>query len=210
LPNLNTSILAALPFALPPIEEQEAIASILGSLDDKIEQNRHENETLKAMARALFRSWFVDFDPVRAKMEGRQPVGMDADTAALFPDGFEESALGPIPRGWQVKELGACSDYLSRGVAPSYVGESPVRTLNQKAIQWWNLDQSAFKFHDPNKAVRSDAFIRKDDLVINSTGDGTIGRIYWFYHDLEDLFADSHVAIVRLAKDVLLPEMVVF
>jgi len=90
---------------LPPLNEQRAIAHILGTLDDKIELNRKMNETLEAMAKAIFKSWFVDFDPVRAKMEGREPAGMDAETAALFPDGFEESELGEIPRGWRVGRL---------------------------------------------------------------------------------------------------------
>jgi type I restriction enzyme S subunit len=75
----------ALRVVVPPITEQRAIAAILGALDDKIELNRRMNETLEALARALFQSWFVDFDPVRAKAAGEQPVGMDAETAALFP-----------------------------------------------------------------------------------------------------------------------------
>jgi len=83
----------------PPLPEQRAIARILGTLDDKIELNRRMNETLEAMARALFKSWFVDFDPVRAKAEGREPAGMDAETAALFPDSFEETELGEVPKG---------------------------------------------------------------------------------------------------------------
>jgi type I restriction enzyme S subunit len=83
-------------------EEQKAIASVLGALDDKIEVNRRMNATLEAMARALFQSWFVDFDPVRAKSEGSQPEGMDAETAALFPSEFVESELGKIPKGWEV------------------------------------------------------------------------------------------------------------
>lgn len=91
---------------LPPLSEQRAIANILGSLDDKIELNRRMNETLEAIAQALFTSWFVNFDPVRAKAAGRQPLGMDAETAALFPDGFEESALGRVPSGWQVATIG--------------------------------------------------------------------------------------------------------
>jgi len=91
---------------LPPLPEQKAIAHILGTLDDKIELNRRMNETLEAMARALFKSWFVDFDPVRAKAEGRPPAGMDADTAALFPEGFEDSVLGAVPRGWEVEPIG--------------------------------------------------------------------------------------------------------
>jgi type I restriction enzyme, S subunit len=88
--------------ALPPFSEQRAIASILGALDDKIELNRRMNATLEAMARALFQSWFVDFDPVRAKSEGRDPSAMDAETAALFPSEFVDSELGLIPKGWEV------------------------------------------------------------------------------------------------------------
>lgn len=90
---------------LPSLAEQRAISRILGALDDKIDLNRRTSETLEAMARALFKSWFVDFDPVRAKKEGRKPEGMDAATAALFPDDFEESELGPIPRGWKLVHL---------------------------------------------------------------------------------------------------------
>ncbi|MBK8238802.1 MAG: restriction endonuclease subunit S [Deltaproteobacteria bacterium] len=86
-------------FTAPPLTQQRAIAHILGTLDDKIELNRRMNETLEAMARALFKSWFVDFDPVRAKAEGRQPIGMDAETAKLFPSEFEQSELGEIPKG---------------------------------------------------------------------------------------------------------------
>ena len=92
---------------LPPLAEQKAIASILGALDDKIELNRRMNATLEAMARALFQSWFVDFDPVRAKLDGRQPAGLDADTAALFPARFQDSPLGHIPQGWVVATLDA-------------------------------------------------------------------------------------------------------
>jgi type I restriction enzyme S subunit len=88
-------------FPLPPLAEQKAIAAVLGALDDKIELNRRMNATLEAMARALFQSWFVDFDPVRAKLDGRQPVGMDEATAALFPEHLEDSPLGHIPKGWK-------------------------------------------------------------------------------------------------------------
>ena len=84
---------------LPPRAEQEAIAAMLGALDDRITLLRETNATLEAIAQALFKSWFVDFDPVRAKQEGRVPEGMDEATAVLFPDGFEESALGLVPRG---------------------------------------------------------------------------------------------------------------
>jgi type I restriction enzyme S subunit len=94
---------------LPPIEEQRSIGYILGALDDKIELNRRMNQTLESMARATFRSWFVDFDPVVAKAVGRQPFGMSADVAALFPDSFADSVTTPIPSGWReagVTDLG--------------------------------------------------------------------------------------------------------
>lgn len=91
-------------------EEQKAIAAVLGALDDKIELNRRMNATLEAMARALFQSWFVDFDPVHAKLDGRLPEGMDAETAALFPAEIEESTIGHIPKGWEVARLGDVAD----------------------------------------------------------------------------------------------------
>jgi type I restriction enzyme S subunit len=84
---------------LPSLSEQKAIAHILGSLDEKIEINRKTNEILEAMAKALFQSWFVDCDPVRAKAEGR-PTGLPDAISDLFPDSFEDSELGEIPRGW--------------------------------------------------------------------------------------------------------------
>ncbi len=105
MPNLNTSIMSDVPVWVPPRETQESITSLLCALDDKIELSRRMNETLEEMALAIFKSWFVDFDPVRAKTEGRQPYGMDADTAALFPDSFQDSEVGHIPKGWEVQAL---------------------------------------------------------------------------------------------------------
>lgn len=110
VPLINLGVLRALPLPLPPLPEQRAIASILGALDDKIELNRQMNHTLEQMAQALFQSWFVDFDPVWAKKEGRQPFGMDAGTADLFPDEFEESELGLIPKGWRLANISDVAD----------------------------------------------------------------------------------------------------
>jgi type I restriction enzyme S subunit len=104
-PNVSPSLIHSVSIPLPPLPEQRRIAKILGDLDDKIELNRKMNETLEQMARALFKSWFIDFDPVRAKMDGRMPEGMDADTAALFPSRLVESELGLIPEGWEVGVL---------------------------------------------------------------------------------------------------------
>jgi type I restriction enzyme S subunit len=106
VPHTNLGILRQTPIPLPPLPEQCAIAHILSTLDDKIELNRQMNQTLEQIAATLFKSWFVDFDPVRAKAEGRQPEGMDAETAALFPDRLVESEIGEIPEGWAVSTVG--------------------------------------------------------------------------------------------------------
>ncbi len=110
VPHTNLSILRKMPLGLPPLSVQHAIVDILSTLDDKIELNRQMNGTLEAMARAIFKSWFVDFDPVRAKAEGRQPRGMDPATAAQFPDSFKASPVGEAPTGWGV---GTVSELLS-------------------------------------------------------------------------------------------------
>jgi type I restriction enzyme S subunit len=102
---LATDLLLALETSLPSPREQKAIAHLLATLDDKIELNRRTNETLEAMAKALFQSWFVDFDPVRAKAEGR-PTGLPDEISELFPDSFEDSDLGEIPSGWRVQAVG--------------------------------------------------------------------------------------------------------
>jgi restriction endonuclease S subunit len=102
MPSINTKILSEVPVYFPAIETQRAAGSMLARIDDRIALLRETNATLEAIAQALFKSWFVDFDPVRARMEGRAPEGMDEATAALFPDGFEDSALGAVPRGWRV------------------------------------------------------------------------------------------------------------
>lgn len=93
---------------VPSMGEQKLASALLGALDDRIDLLRQTNATLEAIAKALFKSWFVDFDPVRAKAEGREPEGLDAATAALFPGDFEESELGLIPKGWRVATIGEC------------------------------------------------------------------------------------------------------
>ncbi|MBI4393796.1 MAG: restriction endonuclease subunit S [Euryarchaeota archaeon] len=105
VPTLNRNHIHPLPLSVPThVPEQRAIAHILGTLDDKIELNRRMNETLEEMARALFKSWFVDFDPVRAKMDGRD-TGLPNELAALFSDGFENSEIGEVPKGWAERTI---------------------------------------------------------------------------------------------------------
>src|SRR5438045_765944 len=107
----------------PPLAEQKTIAAVLAALDDKIELNRRMNATLEAMARAIFQSWFVDFDPASAKLDGRKPSGLDPATAALFPNEFGDSELGHLPKGWEVGSILRQADLLSGGTPKTDVGE---------------------------------------------------------------------------------------
>ncbi|HVB33934.1 MAG TPA: restriction endonuclease subunit S [Patescibacteria group bacterium] len=147
MPNLNTTIMSAVPFALPPLAEQKAIAAGLGALDDKIELNRRMNATLEAMARALFQSWFVDFDPVRAKLDCRLPAALDPVTAALFPDLFQDSEIGPIPSGWTAGKLGDIGTNSRRGVQPSDIAPNTpyiaLEHMPRRCIALGNWDDSA-------------------------------------------------------------------
>ena len=164
LPFLAVRDLSRLNLYLPPLSNQRAIAHVLGILDDKIELNRQMNETLEAMAQAVFKSWFVDFDPVQAKTEGREPVGMDAETAAQFPPAFQDSSLGKIPEGWEVATIGE-DFYLTMGQSP------PGSTYNEdgKGMPFYQ-GRKDFGFRYPTRRVYCTAPTRlagKGDTLVS-------------------------------------------
>jgi type I restriction enzyme S subunit len=135
MPKLTQGNLNRIEVPCPPREVQDAIVGVLGSLDDRITLLRETNATLEAIAQALFKSWFVDFDPVRAKIAGHVPEGMDEATAALFPDALEETELGVVPKGWGVQSLVEIASYLN-GLAlqkfpPTGVDDLPVIKIAQ-------------------------------------------------------------------------------
>ncbi|PAJ91383.1 restriction endonuclease subunit S [Burkholderia ubonensis] len=117
-PIVNKSTFGQIPVRVPQLNEQREIANFFTALDDSIALLRETNATLEAIAQAVFKSWFVDFDPVRAKQEGRMPEGMDEATAALFPDGFDEASVVPLPRGWRLDNLGNWVTVLETGRRP--------------------------------------------------------------------------------------------
>jgi len=137
IPSTSRQAFYRLPIKLPPLPEQRAIAHILGTLDDKIELNRRMNETLEQMARALFKSWFVDFDPVRAKAAVRRQhpnwtneqvsrtacPNLNPEIAARFPDSFQDSELGEIPKGWDVKDFASTVEIIGGGTPKTSVSE---------------------------------------------------------------------------------------
>lgn len=161
---IRQSELRRVRVCFPAITEQRAIAHILGTLDDKIDLNRRTNETLEAMARALFKSWFVDFDPVHAKAAGRQPSGMDAAMAALFPSEFVESELGRIPKGWRVATLGDTCN-ITMGQSP------PGESYNEEGRgQPFYQGSTDFGFRFPTRRVFCTAptrFARRGDTLLS-------------------------------------------
>ncbi|HOX27248.1 MAG TPA: restriction endonuclease subunit S [Candidatus Krumholzibacteria bacterium] len=161
--NLRIPLLAALPIPTRPLPEQRAISHILGTLDDKIELNRRMSETLESIARALFKSWFVDFDPVRAKVEGRDP-GLPDAIADLFPDALTEHPdLGEIPEGWEVRPL------------PEVVAVNPSRTLRRGEVApYLDMANMPTRNHSPDLVVERDfgsgmRFVNGDTLVARIT-----------------------------------------
>ncbi|MCE1180857.1 MAG: restriction endonuclease subunit S [Rhodocyclales bacterium] len=197
VPGFNLGQLKRHEILLPPLIEQKRIADFLEVLDDRITLLRETNATLEAIAQALFKSWFVDFDPVRAKHAGRAPEGMDEAAAALFPDTFEESELSLVPKGWEVAALGDCCAYLNRGISPKYVEEAGVRVINQKCIRDFVVDLSKARRHDPEQRKIAGRELQIGDVLVNSTGVGTLGRVAQVLSLPEPLIVDSHVTVVR-------------
>ncbi|HFF1978728.1 TPA: restriction endonuclease subunit S [Pseudomonas aeruginosa] len=227
--HLTGKALAELKIPLPPIERQRGLAKVLRSLDDKIDLNRRINQTLEAMAQAIFKSWFVDFDPVKAKIaaieQGQDPLRASmrtisgktdaeldqmprehhdqlAATAALFPDEMEESELGEIPKGWAVNTLGSVTNYLSRGISPKYLENGGVLVLNQKCIRDFRVDESKGRRHDPTQRKIDGRALELGDVLINSTGVGTLGRAAQVRCLNEPTIVDSHVTVVRASHEL--------
>ena len=159
---LDTKRMQGLDFLLPPVSEQDAIIGVIKSLDDRITLLRETNATLEAIAQSLFKSWFVDFDPVRAKMEGRAPEGMDEATAALFPDSFEESELGLVPSGWGTVRL-----------------DSFIELAYGKALKAENRKQGMVPVYGSGGITgwHDQPLVESGSIIIGRKG--TVGSIYW-------------------------------
>lgn len=196
-PNFNLQEIGNLKVPAIPLVRQKEIASILRTLDDRITLLRETNKTLESIAQAIFKSWFVDFDPVRAKMEGRQPEGMDAETAALFPVSFDDSALGPIPHGWEISTLSKSCSELKRGISPKYVEDRGVLVLNQKCVRDFAIDFAKARRHDIAQRKVEGRTVELGDVLVNSTGVGTLGRVAPVLDLPEVTIVDSHLTMIR-------------
>ena len=162
-----------MPVLLPPLAEQKAIAAVLGALDDKIELNRRMNATVESMARALFQSWFVDFDPVRAKLDGRPPPNLDPATAALFPATFHNSEAGHIPKGWTVGKIGDLAT-LNRGAVNP--GDFPTENFDHFSLP--AFDNGRTPKVELGSAIMSNKFTVTPNSVLLSKLNPHIPRIW--------------------------------
>lgn len=184
-PLLTQTILKDITIELPNITEQILIATILTAIDNKIELNNAINKNLEEMAQALFKRWFIDFEFPNENGEPYKSSGGE----------LEESELGLIPKGWKVDTIGNSTSIVTRGIAPKYAEDTGKFVINQKCIRNGVINTDLARQHQSN--VVTDKVVRFGDVLINSTGVGTLGRAAQVFEDLENYTVDSHVTIVR-------------
>jgi len=222
----DTKLLLNYPIEIPPKEERDRIRTIGKALFDKTTLNQQTNQTLEQMAQALFKSWFVDFDPVidnalaagtnisdfpeplqkRAELRKtvqqsadakKLPEGLSQETRKLFPSEFEESELGWVPKGWEVKSLADVTTQLRRGISPKYLEEGGIQVINQKCIRNHEVNYDLCRRNNPELRKIDGRELQLGDLLINSTGVGTLGRMAQVRYLDELTVVDSHVTVVR-------------
>lgn len=181
-PLVTQTVLKQVEVRVPPLDEQKRIAGILSAYDELIENSQRRIQILETMARALYREWFVNF---------------------CFP-GHEtvpriRSSLGEIPQGWEVKTIGDISSYINRGITPRYDEEGDSIVINQKCIREQRLNLEPARRQ--SKAISNEKLVRFGDVLINSTGVGTLGRVAQIYEELEACSVDTHVTIARASSE---------
>jgi type I restriction enzyme S subunit len=218
--NINGKTIELLPCPKLGFEESRNIANILRTLDEKIILNRQTNQTLEQMAQALFKSWFVDFDPVidmalaagnlipeelqaRTKRRQQQLAKPDHkplpdDILQLFPSEFElTEELGWVPLGWEVLTLADITTELRRGISPKYIEEGGIKVVNQRCIRGHEVDFNLCRQNDTNLRNITGRELQVGDVLVNSTGVGTLGRIASVKYLDAATVVDSHVTVVR-------------
>ncbi len=180
-PLMTQDIIGDYKVKIPDINKQRKISSILKSLDDKIENNRKINENLEQQAQALFKSWFVDFEPFRD-----QP--------------FVESELGMIPEGWRVDNLDNLCSFISRGLSPKYKDSTDQWVLGQTCVRYNIVTLTNARTHEPK--ANTEKKVKQWDTLINSTGIGSLGRVGIVYFDKDNIAFDSHLTVVRSKDDL--------
>ena len=177
--NLSVAKLTAFKFPAPPLEEQQRIGAVLRVYGDLIENNRRRIQLLEQSARLLYKEWFVHL---------------------RFPGHEHVTITDGVPEGWEKTTAGSVSSFISRGITPKYDDEAPGIVLNQKCIRNQRVEMGLARRQ--SKQVSPDKFVRYGDVLINSTGQGTLGRVAQFLGSIENCTVDSHVTITRPDKDL--------
>ena len=190
-PLLTQGILNNLTITYPIIESvQQKIASVLSALDSKIELNNRINAELEAMAKTIYDYWFVQFD---FPDKNGKPYKTSGGKMV-----WNEELKREIPEGWEVKELDSLLSVFTKGLTTSYLDKSNLINLNQKVNKGWNLDRQYFKFLDPEIEIPNEKYAHERDILINSLGQGTLGRIHYFCDNVENIVVDQHLFILRV------------
>jgi len=201
IPSTTRSAVYHRELQVPGIKQQRGIAAVLGALDDKIELNRRTSETLESLAQAVYKSWFMDFEPVRARMEGRG-TGLAPEILTLFPDTLEEDSGRSFPRGWRYVPLSEVTSELRRGITPKYIERGGVCVVNQRCVRNGKVSFDASRRHDDTARATDGRQLEVGDVLVNSTGVGTLGRVGQVWYLPNSAVADSHVTVVR-ARDTI-------
>lgn len=190
---INLKDLRDLRVPLPPNDVRDGICQSLGALDDRIDNLRQANATLEAITQALFKSWFVDFDPVRAKAEGREPEGMDAATAALFPRNLEDTEAGQVPAGWAIGTLADLS-HLNASKWTARTHPETVRYIDLGAVRSNRIDPvMQLRFSDAPSRARQQ--LREGDTIVGTVRPGN--RAFAYIHQpAEDLTGSTGFAVL--------------
>ena len=183
IPHISGKQILDYKFPLPPLPVQKRIAGILSAYDELIENSQRRIKILEAMARGLYREWFVHF---------RFPGHKNHPRVA--------SALGEIPQGWEVKKLGDISCCINRGITPIYDEEGDSFVINQKCVRDQRLTLEPAR--KQSKAVSNEKRVCFGDVLVNSTGVGTLGRVAQVYENLENYTVDTHITIARAKRDI--------
>lgn len=182
VPSLTVPVIEDIDILLPSRDTQDKVVVVLKSLDDKIEVNRQINDNLELQAQALFKSWFVDFEP--------------------FKDGeFVESELGLIPVGWRVVTLDELSSFISRGLTPKYDESTEELVLGQTCVRNNIVSLNNARKHLPK--TKNEKWVKQWDVLINSTGIGSLGRVGVVYFNKDNVAIDSHITVVRAGTPLL-------
>lgn len=188
---------------IPDLNCQDAISSVLDTIDHKIELNRRVSQTLETLAQTIFKAWFMDFEPVLERARGQAHAsvqakyGISVEAMATLPVSMSTNQGAPLPSGWTLRPLSEVTQYLNRGISPKYVDAGGTLVLNQKCIRNQQVSTKEGRRHDQAQRSIEGRQLQIGDILVNSTGVGTLGRVAQVMTLKEPTIVDSHVTMVR-------------